>query len=345
MTNEIEVTTTGRLQASFTLAEAALLADHHAQRSAFSRELAELSANTRSAYQNDLATWAAYLSSAGIDDCLGCDWLGDPTAWAGVSHGLVDGFKQWLLREGLAVGTINRKVACVRKFCSMAHSAGTIDAAAHAMIQTVKTIRQGAGIELDKQRPQARTSTKKSHSTRIGRDQVQKLKAQPDTPQGRRDALLMCLLLDHGLRAGEVAALTVDGFDLHGETFTFYREKVKKIQTHRMTPDTLRALRAYMDSGDVPALGPLIRASLKGDTLGHSGMARESISRRVTQLGKKIGLSALSAHDCRHYWTTSASRAGTDPFALKQAGGWSSMATVSRYVDESAIANEGVKLG
>jgi len=33
------------------------------------------------------------------------------------------------------------------------------------------------------------------------------LKQQPDTPQGRRDPLLMCILLEHGLRYGEIAIL------------------------------------------------------------------------------------------------------------------------------------------
>ena len=319
--NTIIPATTTALGDVLTIAQAAQMADYHAQRSTFARNLAELSANTRSAYQNDLATWAAYLSAAGIDT-TGHDWFSDVEAWANVSHGLVDACKQWLL----------------------AHLAGTIDSNTHAMIQSVKLIKKGAGIELDRQRPQTRTSTKKAHSTKLGIDHVQRLKTQPDTPQGRRDALLMCLLLDHGLRSGELAALSVDAFNLHDGTFTFYREKVRKVQTHSMTPDTLRALRAYIDNGDAPALGQILRASVRSGQLAAAGMTRESISRRVKELGKAVGVDKLSAHDCRHSWTTRANRAGTDPFALKQAGGWSSMATVSRYVDESTVANENVKL-
>ena len=44
------------------------------------------------------------------------------------------------------------------------------------------------------------------------------------------------------------------------------------------------------------------------------------------------------------YWATRAASMGTDAFALRDAGGWSSLVMPSRYVDESAIANEGVKL-
>lgn len=91
----------------------------------------------------------------------------------------------------------------------------------------------------------------------------------------------------------------------------------------------------------IPAFGPILRASVRSGKLAAAGMQRESISRRVKELGKAVGIDKLSAHDCRHFWTT---HAGTAPFALKQAGGWSNMATVSRYVDESTVANEGVKL-
>lgn len=343
MTEITTYNTTTALGDVLTVAQAAQMADYHAQRSIFARNLAELSANTRSAYQNDLATWASYLSAAGIDT-TGRDWFNDVESWANVSHGLVDAFKQWLLRQGLAVGTINRKLACVRKFCAMAHIAGTIDSRTHAMIQAVKLIKKGAGIELDRQRPQTRTSSKKAHSTKLGIDHVQRLKTQPDTPQGRRDALLMCLLLDHGLRSGELAGLTVDAFNLHDGVFTFYREKVKKVQTHRMTPDTLRSLRAYIDNGDAPALGQILRASVRSGQLAAAGMTRESISRRVRELGKAVGVDKLSAHDCRHSWTTRGISAGTDIFAMQQAGGWSSVSTLGRYVDENTVANDGVKL-
>ena len=85
-------------------------------------------------------------------------------------------------------------------------------------------------------------------------DQAARLKAQPDTPQGRRDALLLCLLLDHGLRVGEVAGLAVRDFDLAAGELRFYRPKVDKIQTHRLTADTLAAARAYLAAGDITAL-------------------------------------------------------------------------------------------
>ena len=39
-----------------------------------------------------------------------------------------------------------------------------------------------------------------------------------------------------------------------------------------------------------------------------------------------------------------AARSGTDPFALRDAGGWNSLSMPSRYVEDQDIANEGVIL-
>jgi integrase len=73
-------------------------------------------------------------------------------------------------------------------------------------------------------------------------------------------------------------------------------------------------------------------------------MSERAITGRVRFLGEKLGIVGLSAHDCRHFWATSAARHGTDPFALQEAGGWSSLAMPRRYVEENKIANDGVKL-
>lgn len=71
-------------------------------------------------------------------------------------------------------------------------------------------------------------------------------------------------------------------------------------------------------------------------------MTERSISMRVGTLGAALGIDNLSAHDCRHFWATRAIRQGSDPFAVLQAGGWTSMATVQKYGDEIAIANAGI---
>ena len=200
--------------------------------------------------------------------------------------------------------------------------------------------------EVDQKRPQRRTGYKKAQHTPISDAQAKALKSQPDTSQGRRDTLMMCLLLDHGLRVGEVILLEVSHFDLRAGTLKFYRPKVDKAQTHKLTADTLRALRAWMDSGDCAPVGPVLRGSRKGGKLTAAGMTSVGVGKRVQQLGQQIGITNLSPHDCRHYWATYwAKRADLLPkglFTLQESGGWRSLAMPRRYVEDSAIANEGM---
>jgi integrase len=151
----------------------------------------------------------------------------------------------------------------------------------------------------------------------------------------------MGLLLDHGLRVGEVARLQVSDFDLKVGEVRFHRPKVDKVQTHKLSADTLRALHAWFESGDAPQNSSVLRGSRKGGQLTNTGMTERAITDRVRVLGEQVGLEGLSAHDCRHYWATYWADK-VDVLRLQEAGGWSSLQMPRRYVEESEVANEGM---
>src|SRR5258708_16252000 len=97
------------------------------------------------------------------------------------------------------------------------------------------------GLNVDQSREVTGVGDKKAQAVSISPEQAKQPEKQPDTPQGRRDALLMCLLLDHGLSCGEIAALTPDAINLGEGTLRFYRAKVDVKQTHDLSRDTLQA--------------------------------------------------------------------------------------------------------
>jgi len=324
------------------LALAGQVADRHASASAFADYQARKAPNTRSRQATDLAVFARFLDVAGVP-FVG-DLANDVTAWAGVSWGLLEAFNRWQLAEGYAIGSVNVRLATVKTFCKLAAKAGIITPQDYAMIAMVKGLSRKEGRNVDESRDVTRLGAKKAEAVGISRKQASALKDQPDTPQGRRDALLMCLLLDHGLRVGEVAILEVAHFNLAAGEFRFYRPKVDKEQTHKMTADTLRAAFAYFEAGDAPAMGPLLRGSRRGGQLEAAGMSERALTARVAELGRRVGIVGLSAHDCRHYWATLASRQGTPINCLQEAGGWASPAMPLRYAMAAKIANEGVKL-
>lgn len=330
------------------LIAAGQIANRHAAAAVFEDYLLRKSTNTRRRQGADLALFAAFLNGAGL--ALNKNMLqAEPASWVGVTWGLVESFKRWMVAEGYAVASVNSRISTIKTYAQLAFKAGAIGETEAALIRAVEGYSHKDGRHLDAARPVARRGAKKASAVAITTEQARALKAQPDTPQGRRDALLMCLLLDHGLRCGEVAALEVSSIDIKAGTMTFYRQKVDKVQTHRLTSDTLRAAFAWFTSGDAPQTGPLLRASQgRGGGRDHwkdldkPGMSERAITKRVRALGSGIGLAGLSAHDCRHYWATRASRAGVDTLRLMQAGGWTSPAMPARYVEDSQIANEGL---
>jgi len=314
-----------------------------------------IAANTVRRQTADLRSFESFLQAAWkweTNEHLVLSLATNIEHWRGVNGSLVENFVKWLLKTGYAIGTVNIRLSTVKRYAKLACKAKVIDEATCAQIKMVDGYSHKQSLNKDREREVTRIvrpGAKKAESVSFSKEHAAKLKDQPDTPQGRRDALLMCLLLDHGLRCGEVAGLKVTDFDLKAKTFTFYRAKVGKIQTHLMTKDTFQAATAYFKS-DVPAVGALLLGSRREGATGKSGgklegaMSTRAINGRVGVLGNAIGIDRLSPHDCRHYWATRAARNKTDLFALQDAGGWNSLAMPRRYVESAKIANEGVKL-
>ena len=347
------------------LAAAGQAADRAAAGGVFAGFQERKAPHTRRRHRADLQLFRTYLAAAGV---ASGDLYIDPNAWQGVTWGLVAGFVQWQLQQGYAIGSVNVRLATVKTYCQLALHAGTLDHDAYIRIEAVKGYSHKEGRHVDQRRTTTRSGRKKAAPISISAEQARQLKRQPnDTPQGRRDALLMCLLLDHGLRCSEVARLRIEDINLSDGTMCFYRPKVDLVQTHALTADTLRAAVAYL-LNDAPKRGPLLPGSRKNRALSkqkmkggrrkdgegdrslpeevetENGMSAGAINKRVGFLGQEIGLLGLSPHDCRHYWATSATRGGTDLKSLQDAGGWKSPAMPMRYVESAAIANQGVKL-
>lgn len=330
-----------------TLTQAGQAANHAAARDVLTRYRATLAAETRRAQDADLERWAAYLGAVGVEGA-GCDWSADPGCWRGVSWGLVEGFIVWQEGQGLARATIARALSTVRGYAERAAQAGEIAADEAQRIAAVHAPGRGkAARNRDAGREQTRAGAKKAAPVSITRAQARALKREhPDTPAGRRDALLMCLLLDHGLRVSEAHDLAVSDLDLAAGVMRFYRRKVDRTQVHTLTRDTLRAARRYEAAGDIPAAGQLLRATEHTGSADLGGPASiQSLRRRVALLGARVGLPGLSPHDCRHAWATWASESGTPIRDLQEAGGWSSPAMPLRYAEAARVANERVNLG
>ena len=266
---------------------------------AFEDHTARKADNTLRRKIADLTFFENFLQSAG-EPAIGL--YDHPEAWRGVSWGIVEAFKNWQLGQGYAIGSINGRLSTVRTFAKLAAKAGATDPQESILIASVQGYANKEAKHIDEKRRadgmqtrhtnQAGKASKKAEAVTIPQDIAEALKAQPGTPQGRRDSLLMCLLLDHGLRVGEVAILTRQAFDLKAGTLTFYRPKANKIQTHELTADTRNAAREYLKIA--PDAGIIWRRSCKGTGKLSSPMsettAERALTKRVELLGRHAGI-------------------------------------------------------
>jgi integrase len=296
----------------------------------------------------------------------------DLAQWAPITFGLVEGFREWMKKQGYAIGTINVRLDSVKMFCTLAMQADYLDSAEHARIYRVRKIRLSEGRNIDEKREKLGLLTRKEGSKKARPNLVdpllhRKLKdalISEGSDLAIRDLLLVCFLADHGLREGEVAALPTDCIDLERGTFTFYRHKVHKTQTLWLSDDTVMAARLYF--GRFPPRknqkrlfeGDRRPVKVREDGHIYPGKKREdgydetSIYVRIRELGRRyltktlsdssqVPLDNLSPHDLRHSWATEQARKkGVSVKALQDAGGWSNPITPLGYIVSNEIAND-----
>jgi site-specific recombinase XerD len=324
-------------------------ANHVAANHVFDEFRSRKSENTLRAHDNDLRMFETFLSDMGIPTG---SLNTTPKNWTGVTWGIIEAFRNWMLSEGYSISSINRALSTVKRYATLALKSGAIDKHEHALIRTVTGYARNEFDNVDGKRETTRRANgtqKKAKHVTIPVAVAKQLKTDnPDTPQGYRDSVLMCLLIDHGLRCSEVAGLTVGGVNLTEGTITFNRPKVKKVQTHDMSTDLLKAIKAYAQYMPLSNDAPLLRTSKKSKTgeLTNKAMATRTITKRVNTLAAQRGVKGVSAHDCRHYWATQNAVLVNDGklslLRLQEAGGWNSFVMPRRYIEAAEIANKGM---
>ena len=111
----------------FSLAKAGQRADEMVARSTFTRYRERKAPQTLRRHRADLALFITYLHQIPGLHTIG-DLYQDPLAWQGMTKGLVEGFVQWQLQIGYAIGSINMRLSTVKLYCKLAQAAGVLGA-------------------------------------------------------------------------------------------------------------------------------------------------------------------------------------------------------------------------
>ena len=143
--------------------------------------------------------------------------------------------------------------------------------------------------------------------------------------EGIRNKALILLLLDTGLRLGEVTGITMDSIDFDQQVITVLGKGAKERRV-RFGSRTAKALWHYL------ALRNRISSESKALWLTRQGEAltANAIALVLKRIGQKTGIK-VHAHKLRHTFAIMMLRNGTSPFEVQYLLGHSTLEMTRRY--------------
>jgi integrase len=154
----------------------------------------------------------------------------------------------------------------------------------------------------------------------------------------RRDAAIVLVLVDAGLRLGELVGLSVADVDLRARILHVagkgtrrsgprYRTVPMGVKATRAMDRYLRARRRHPQA-DLPGLWLGIR--------GQGALSHDGVERILHRRAAAAGIRRPTAHQLRHSWAALFRTAGGAEGDLLVLGGWRSRAMLDRYGRASA---------
>jgi integrase/recombinase XerD len=156
-------------------------------------------------------------------------------------------------------------------------------------------------------------------------DEIKKLLATASAgPFKERDRAILLILVDTGIRASEIAGLTI------GDLQPTQLRVMGKGSKQRLVPMSRRTMTALIDylatrGGKLPVVQPLFLTS-EGN-----GLTRYALGKIIKRLGEKGGVQDAHPHRFRHTFAVNYLRNGGSSIALQDALGHSTVEMSSHY--------------
>jgi integrase/recombinase XerD len=267
-----------------------------------------LSANTISAYSNDLKSFQNYLRKSGV------------SLWREVSHGTISGYIQQL-GPSFSPRSRARRLAALRTFFKFLQKAGLIEGNPALLVQFPK---------LGPQLPKALTSA-----------QIESLLSQPDAskPLGQRDRAMFELLYGCGLRVSELAELKLRQIVLE-PGYLMVKGKGEKERLVPMGELAAECLSTYLADGRIRLLKKAAVAEVFVNGRGKS-ISRQGVWKIVKSCARKAAIAVdITPHMLRHSFATHLLENGADLRSLQVMLGHADISTTQIYTH---VARERLK--
>jgi integrase len=230
--------------------------------------------------------------------------------------------------DHLSPSTINVRLSAIRKLVGEARRNGMIGLEEAANLSDVPNVRQ--------------------KGTRLGnwltREQAKELLAVPDrsTLKGKRDYVIIALLVGCALRRQELASLKIEAIQLREGRWVIIdlRGKGGRIRTVAVPIWVKQGIDVWMAAARIEK-GRLLRPLSKSGKIVGDELGDWAIWSVVEQSSKQIGIEHFGAHDLRRTCAKLCRKNGGDLEQIKFLLGHSSIQTTERYLgsqQEIAIA-------
>jgi len=221
--------------------------------------------------------------------------------------------------ESLSPSTINVRLSAVRKMVGEARRAGMIGQEEAASLIDIPNISQ--------------------KGTRLGnwltREQAKELLAAPDrsTLKGKRDYVILALLVGCALRRNELAELDVETIQQREGRWVLadLEGKGRRIRTVAIPIWVKQGINAWMTAASIED-GRLLRSVSKSGNINRDTLSDWAVWSVVEQSSKQIGIEHFSAHDLRRTCAKLCRKSGGDLEQIKFLLGHSSIQTTERYL-------------
>lgn len=162
--------------------------------------------------------------------------------------------------------------------------------------------------------------------TALTPDEVKKILA---AAQGNRDKAIVLTLLDTGLRASEVCALTIADLDFDTGTLSVQLGKGQKGRIVPIGTRARKAARRYLtERPQAKKADPLFASQRTGKHLRLDGLVQI-----MDRLSERSGIAHCTAHTFRRTFAISCLRNGMDTHVLARIMGHSDLSVLRQYLD------------